>query len=150
MTVLLTLHDVEPAVRINAVLEQEGVETAVVSPLDDIQGAIRRAKPDIIVFSSDLTDPSIVSLVKTQLWEGAAAVGLTDSVDAAHLERLRTIGYVDVFAKPVNIDEVVGGIHRILERRRLQRLTGLIGDSEAMREVMVQVEQMAPVSSTVL
>jgi transcriptional regulator with PAS, ATPase and Fis domain len=32
----------------------------------------------------------------------------------------------------------------------LQTLTGLIGESEGMREVMVQVEQMAPVSSTVL
>ena len=37
-----------------------------------------------------------------------------------------------------------------LERRRLQQLTGLIGESDALREVMVQVEQMAPVSSTVL
>ena len=38
----------------------------------------------------------------------------------------------------------------LLERRRLQQITGLIGESEAMREVMVKVEQMAPVSSTVL
>src|SRR5438270_4333451 len=66
------------------------------------------------------------------------------------VERLRAVGYVEVFAKPVNLDEVLGGLRRILERRRLQQLTGLIGESEPMREVMVQVEQMAPVSSTVL
>jgi DNA-binding NtrC family response regulator len=150
MKVLLTLQDVEPAVRINALLEQEGVETALVSPLDDIRAAIKREKPDLIVFTSELTDPATVAIVKEQLWEGAAAVGLSEKLDSAHAERLRAIGYVDVFPKPVNLDEVLGGLRRILERRRLQQLTGLIGESEGMREVMVQVEQMAPVSSTVL
>ncbi len=150
MKVLLTLQDVEPAVRVNAVLEREGLETALVSPLDDIRAALKREKPDIIVFSGDLTEPSTVAIVKDQLWEGAAAVGLADKHDAEHLERLRTLGYVEVFPKPVDVDEVVGGIRRILDRRRLQLLTGLIGESEPLREVMVQVEQMAPVSSTVL
>jgi len=150
MKVLLTLQDVEPAVRINAVLEREGVDTALVSPLDDIRSALRREKPDIIVFSGELSDPSTVAIVKEQLWDGAAVVGLADNVDTAHVERLRGIGYVDVFRKPVNLEEVIGGLRRLLERRRLQQLTGLIGESDAMREVMVQVEQMAPVSSTVL
>ncbi len=150
MKVLLTLQDVEPAVRINAALEGEGVDTALVSPLDDIRAALKREKPDIIVFSGELAEPSTVAIVKAQLWEGAAAVGLADNLDPAHLERLRQLGYVDLFPKPVNVEEVLGGLRRILERRRLQRLTGLIGESDPMREVMVQVEQMAPVSSTVL
>ncbi len=150
MKVLLTLQDVEPAVRINAVLEREGVDTALVSPLDDIRSALRREKPDIIVFSGELAEPSTVAIVKEQLWDGAAVVGLADNVDTANVERLRGLGYVDVFRKPVNLDEVLGSLRRLLERRRLQQLTGLIGESDAMREVMVQVEQMAPVSSTVL
>jgi DNA-binding NtrC family response regulator len=150
MKVLLTLQDVEPAVRINAVLEREGVETALVSPLDDIRAALKREKPDILVFSAELNDPSTLAIVREQLWEGAAAIGLSDNMDPAYVERLRMLGFVDVFAKPVNVDEVAGGIRRVLERRRLQALTGLIGESEGMREVMVQVEQMAPVSSTVL
>jgi DNA-binding NtrC family response regulator len=150
MKVLLTLQDVEPAVRLNALLEREGVETDVVSPLDDIRAAIRREKPDIIVFTGELSDPSTLAIVKNQLWDGAAAVGLSDKVDPAHLDRLRAAGFVDVFPKPVNLDEVLGGLRRILDRRRLQQLTGLMGESDAMREVMVQIEQMAPVSSTVL
>ena len=39
MTVIITLHDVEAAVRLNAELEREGLRTEVVSPLDDIRGA---------------------------------------------------------------------------------------------------------------
>jgi DNA-binding NtrC family response regulator len=50
----------------------------------------------------------------------------------------------------VSYPEVLAGLKRILERRRLQRLTGLIGESDPVREVMVQVEQMAPVTATVL
>jgi DNA-binding NtrC family response regulator len=150
MKVLITLQDVEPAVRVNARLEQEGIETDVVSPLDDIRAAIKREKPDIILFTGELTDPSTVAIVKEQLWNGSAAVALSDSLDPSFVERLRAIGFVDAFAKPVNLDEVVGGLRRILERRRLQQQTGLIGESQAIRETMVQVEQMAPVSSTVL
>ncbi len=150
MKVLLTLQDVEPAVRLNAVLEKDGVQTAVVSPLDDMRAAVRREKPDIIVFSGDLNDPTNLAIVKEQLWDGAAAVGLADLADPMNVERLRGEGYVDVYPKPIVYDEVLGGLRRILERRRLQRETGIIGESEAMREVMVKVEQMAPVSSTVL
>jgi DNA-binding NtrC family response regulator len=150
MKVLLTLQDVEPAVRLNALLESDGIETAVVSPLDDMRAAIRREKPDIIVFSGGLADPASVALVKEQLWDGAASVGLSDLADDEHLERLRDAGYVELYPKPVNYAEVLASLKRILERRRLQRLTGLIGESDAVREVMVQVEQMAPVTATVL
>ena len=150
MKVLLTLQDVEPAVRLNALVEAEGIETAVVSPLDDMRAAIRREKADIIVFSGDLTDPASVALVKEQLWDGAASVGLSDLSDDQHLERLRELGYVELYPKPVHYPEVLASLKRILERRRLQRLTGLIGESDAVREVMVQVEQMAPVTATVL
>ena len=38
MKVLITLADVEPAVRLNALLEANGTKTAVVSPLDDLRG----------------------------------------------------------------------------------------------------------------
>ncbi|MDB4908909.1 MAG: sigma-54 factor interaction protein [Gemmatimonadetes bacterium] len=150
MSVVITLQDVEPAVRINALLERDGIETEVVSPLDDIRAALRRARPDVIVHSGAVADPSTLALVREQLWGGAASVGLMDVGDPALEERLRLEGYVELWTKPVDPEEVAGGVRRILERKRLQAQTGLTGESEPMREVMVKVEQMAPVSSTVL
>ena len=152
MTVLLTLHDVEPAVRLNARLEGEGVETAVVSPLDDVRAEIRRAKPSLIVISGDLTDPSNVGLLREQLWAGVPVVGLMDGErdDPAHREHLRGLGYTELFAKPIVVDDVATDLRRLMERHELQETTGLIGESEAMREVMVKIEQIAPVTSTVL
>ena len=150
MKVLISLTDVEPAVRLNAQLEREGVETAVVSPLDDVRGAIKREKPDVIVMTGGLVDPQNVALVREMLWEGVAVVGLADVRDAEIDERLHAIGFADVYTKPIAADEVADSIRRLLDRQQLSKVTGLIGQSEAIREVLVKVEQMAPVSSTVL
>ena len=115
------------------------------------RGALKREKPDIIVFTGELTDPSTVALVKEQLWEGAAVVGLTDHT--------RPRARSSAFAPRLRRRLPEAREPRRSARRAaphcssgggLQRITGLIGESDAMREVMVQVEQMAPVSSTVL
>jgi DNA-binding NtrC family response regulator len=147
---LITLTDVEPAVRLNALLEASDVETELVSPLDDVAGKIRRWRPDVIVFTGALLDGSNVALVREALWDGTPVVGLADVEDPEGRERLRAVGYAEVYAKPVVIEELFAAVRRALDRRRLSRVTGLAGNSEPIREVLVKVEQMAPVSSTVL
>ena len=150
MKVLITLTDVEPAVRLKNLLERAGVETEVVSPYDDLRTAVEKQKPDVIVLTGGLVEQPNVQLVKRQLWDGAAVVGLSDLDDPTLRDRLRALGFVEIWTKPVDVDEVFDGIRRILERRRLAEVTGLIGESDAIREVLVKIEQMAPVSSTVL
>ena len=127
MTVLITLNDVEPAVRINKQLEADGIQTAVVSPLDDMRAALKREKPDVLVFSGDLSDPQTLAVVKDQMWVGVASIGLTAISDPAQLDRLRAAGFVEIYQKPVDVDDAVSGVKRVLERRRLQRETGLVG-----------------------
>lgn len=148
--VAILMTDVEPAVRLNAALEAHGLTTVTISPMDDVRGDLRRAEPDLLVLTGALLDPVNVALVRQQLWEGVPVIGFTDVSDTTMHERLRDVGYVETWSKPVVIDEVVDGIRRRLERKRLAQLTGLVGESEAIREVLVKVEQIAPVSSTVL
>jgi DNA-binding NtrC family response regulator len=150
MKVLLTLQDLEPAVRLNAALEADGVETAIVSPMDDMRAAIRRERPDAVVFTGDLVDPATLALVREQLWDGRACIGIAEPEQDQTRDRLRTAGYTEIYTKPLRPDDVAAGIRRLLERRRLQQATGLIGESNAMRETLVKIEQMAPVTSTVL
>ena len=111
MKVLISLTDVEPAVRLNAQLERDGIETAVVSPLDDVRGAIKREKPDVIVMTGALVDPQHVALVREMLWEGVAVVGLADVRDAEIDERLRAIGFADIFTKPIAVEEEGGDVY---------------------------------------
>ena len=150
MSVLITLTDVEPAVRLGKLLEEEELTTEMVSPLDDFRAAVRRSRPELVVMTGGLLDPHNLQLVRELQWDDVAVIGFADVRDPIIDERLHSAGFVEVFSKPVVLDEVVGTIKQILRRQELSRITGLIGDSEAIREVLVQVEQIAPVSSTVL
>jgi DNA-binding NtrC family response regulator len=150
MSVLITLADVEPAIRLNALLEREGMQTAVVSPMDDVPAALRKAKPRVVVLTGALMDPPNLALVRNVVWNGASVVGLADIGDPDMEARLRTLGYSEVLTKPVPAEDVADVVRRLLERRELADLTGLHGESAAIREVLVKLEQIAPVSSTVL
>ena len=150
MKALITLTDVEPAVLLNALLEQSGITTELVSPLDDMRGALERFEPDVVVITGALFDTGNVQVVREELWAGVPVVGLADVDEPGMRERLRTIGYADVIAKPVLPHDVAPVVRRLLERRRLSQETGLSGDTEALREVLVKIEQIAPVNSTVL
>ncbi len=150
MKVAITLTDLEPAARLNGVLTKAGIETVLVPPVDDLPSVIAREKPDLIIMSGGLVDPTNVRVARQQIWDGCPVVGLADVDDAVVHERLRAAGFVDIFAKPIDVDDVVDTVRRILDRRRLQQVTGLIGESPQMREVLVRIQQMAPVSSTLL
>ena len=117
MKALITLTDIECAIPLNASLEQAGIETVMVSPLDDIRREIKRAKPDVIVITGAIADPNNVQLVREQLWEGVSVIGLADVDDVELRERLRSIGFVDVYAKPVATQELVDIVKRALDRQ---------------------------------
>ena len=148
--VAILMTDVEPAVRLNAALEAAGITTVTISPMDDVRGDLRRSRPDIVVLTGALLDAANMSLVRQLLWDNVAVLGFTDVSDPQMVERLRDGGYAEVWPKPVRIEDVVDSVKRRLERQRLAELTGLVGESAAIREVLVKVEQIAPVTSTVL
>lgn len=144
------MTDVEPAVRLNAALEQAGFHTVTISPMDDVRGTLRRSPPSILVLTGALLDATNLSLVRQQLWDGVPVLGFTDVSDPAMKDRLSAAGYAETWPKPIVIDEVVDSVRRRIERKELAEITGLVGESEAIREMLVKVEQIAPVSSTVL
>jgi DNA-binding NtrC family response regulator len=148
--VAILMTDVEPAVRLNAALEATAMTTVMISPMDDVRAALRRARPDIVVLTGALLDAANVSLVRQLLWDNVAVLGFTDVSDPQVMERLGDIGYAETWPKPARIEDVVDSVKRRLERQRLAELTGLVGESAGIREVLVKVEQIAPVTSTVL
>jgi DNA-binding NtrC family response regulator len=88
--------------------------------------------------------------VRQQLWDGAAVLGLADVGDPQLEARLRALGFSEVLTKPLATEEIAARVKALLERRRLAEETGLYGESEPVREVLVKIEQIAPVTSTVL
>jgi DNA-binding NtrC family response regulator len=62
----------------------------------------------------------------------------------------RPVDVTEAAVKPVNPAEVLHLTERLIARRALQQRTGIIGESAAIQELLIKLEQMAPVSSTVL
>ncbi|MDQ3081775.1 MAG: hypothetical protein M3R07_06135, partial [Gemmatimonadota bacterium] len=127
MKALITLTDVDVAVRLNAVLEQAGVETVMVSPVDDTRREIDRSGPEVIVVTGAIADQANLQVIREQLWEGVAVIGLADVEDPDLRERLKGLGFVDLYTKPVPTEELAAIVRRALDRQRLVKATGLIG-----------------------
>jgi DNA-binding NtrC family response regulator len=150
--VLITTDDLEQAVRVNAALEQAGFDTAMVSSLDDVRQAVRGRTPplDAIILTGGLHESTARRLLTAAHEHGVPTLGLVEATDEAAETVAHELGITDWLVKPTDPAEVTATVRRLIDRRRLQQRTGILGESPAIQEVLVKIEQMAPVTSTVL
>jgi len=148
--VLITMEDLEAAVRANAAFEGAGFRTTMVSALDDLRSAIRRADPDLILLSGGLREAGLPRALADVASTHAATLGLAEPTDADPGRLGYRLGLSGVLIKPAPAEEVVAAGRRLIERRKLQVRTGILGEHPGIQEVLLKIEQMAPVSSTVL
>src|SRR3989449_676108 len=158
--VLITTDDLEHAVRINAHLETAGFHTTLVSSFDDVRrsvggaGAVEGsdAAPalDCIVLTGGLHESSAAQLLRIAHDRSISTLGLVEPTEADPKEAARRLGLTAFLVKPADPAEVTATVRRLIERHRLQARTGILGESPAIQEVLVKIEQMAPVSATVL
>ena len=144
------MDDLEIAVRLNAALEAAGLRTAMVSALDDATGALRRERPDLVVLTGAVHEAPARHLAALARDNEVSTLALLEPTDSERTDRVERLGVTEVLTKPIAPDDLLATAQRLLERRRLQERTGIAGESEAVQEVLVRIEQMAPVSSTVL
>jgi DNA-binding NtrC family response regulator len=148
--VLVTMDDLEAAVRSNAAFEREGFQVSTVSAEDDAGAVLRKSEPDVVVLTGGLHERHNQDLVNQARDRSISTFGLLESTEPDPSGAARKLGLTGWAAKPIDANEVVAGARRLIERRRLQERTGIAGESPAIQEVLVKIEQMAPVSSTVL
>jgi len=149
--VLITTDDLEQAVRVNAALEQAGYDTAMVSSLDDVRAAVGSREPDAIVLTGGLHESTAKRLLAAAREHGVSTLGLVEPTDADPSQVGHELGLTGWLKKPpLDPGEITATVRRLIERRRLQQRTGILGESPAIQEVLVKIEQMAPVTSTVL
>ena len=148
--VLVTTDDLEQAVRINAQLEAAGFETTLTSSLDDVRQALQRREAGSLVVTGGLHEDAAAHLLALARDRSISTLGLVEATEPDAPGVARRLGLTAWLAKPVDPGLVVATVRRLLERRRLQARTGIVGESPAIQEVLVKIEQMAPVTSTVL
>jgi DNA-binding NtrC family response regulator len=148
--ILITMDDLETAVRINAALESAGHSTAMVSSMDDARGAVRRENPELVILTGAVHEAPARQLAALARDSEISTLALLEPTDSERHERVARLGVTEIIGKPVVPDDVVATVRRLVDRRHLQQRTGIIGESASVQEVLVKIEMMAPVSSTVL
>ncbi|HEY8256699.1 MAG TPA: sigma-54 dependent transcriptional regulator [Gemmatimonadales bacterium] len=148
--ILITMDDLETAVRLNAAFEAAGFSTAMFSSLDDARGTVRRESPEVVILTGAVHEAHAEQLAALARDAEISTLALLEPTDSERAERVGRLGVTETIRKPVMPDDAVATARRLIERRRLQERTGIIGESAAIQEVLVKIEQMAPVSSTVL
>jgi DNA-binding NtrC family response regulator len=148
--ILITMDDLETAVRLNAAFEAGGFSTAMFSSLDDARGTVRRESPELVILTGAVHEPHALQLAALARDAEVSTLALLEPTDSERAERVERLGVTETMMKPVAPDDAVATARRLTERRRLQERTGIIGESAPIQELLVKIEQMSPVSSTVL
>jgi len=149
--ILITTDDLEHAVRSNAALEAAGFHTTMASTLDEARQALRRdPPPDCVVVTGGLHESGAAQLLTLARDRSVSTLGLVEETEPDAKGLARRLGLTGYLEKPADPAEVAATVRRLIERRKLQQRTGIIGESPAIQEVLVKIEQMAPVSATVL
>jgi DNA-binding NtrC family response regulator len=148
--ILLTMDDLETAVRLNAALEAAGHATVMLSSLDDARGAVRRESPDLVILTGAVYEAPSRHLAALARDREISTLALLESTDRRGDDRPQPLDVTEILIKPVPPADVVDLAARLIARRALQDRTGIVGESSAIQELLIKIEQMAPVSSTVL
>jgi DNA-binding NtrC family response regulator len=142
--VLISTHDLARAGQLRDGFKSAGYSTDLVTPAEELtidDGAV------LLVLTGGL-DEGGGALAKQA--REALDIPIFAIASAAELAPALRPGFDEVFPTTSHVDDVVLVGSRLIERGRLQALTGIIGETDAIRQVMERVVQIAPVTSTVL
>jgi len=142
--VLVSTHDLERAGDLRDRFEESGYSTDLVTPGEDLSGHHQAV---LLVLTGGLEEQggALAKQARKSLNVPVMAIAGGETL----LPALRP-GFDEVFAGSTSSDDIVLVARTAIERRRLQRLTGIVGETDAMREVLERVVQIAPVAATVL
>ncbi|WP_420129742.1 sigma-54 dependent transcriptional regulator [Longimicrobium sp.] len=147
--VLITTDDLEPAVRLRAAFEADGQRVELLAPGEGLSDAL--AEPLLVVITGGLRERRARALITAARERGRLpVVGLTEPTEPTGRQICRQLGLSECFPKPIDAEEVALVGRRLIQREELREITGIVGETEAMEEVLERVVQIAPVNSTVL
>jgi DNA-binding NtrC family response regulator len=148
-TVVITTHDLEPAVRLRDGFSTAGYEVELLTQaesLEDVPG-----EPILVVLTGGLRERRAGLLVDQAMRRGRLPIlGLAEPGESLDWHACRELGITECISKPIDVEEVVLVGRRLIDREQLREITGIIGETEAMEEVLERVVQIAGVDSTVL
>src|SRR6266850_2301917 len=139
--ILITTDDLEHAVRINGALEAAGFHTTLAATLDEARQALRRdPPPDCVVVTGGLHESGAAQLLTLARDRSVSTLGLVEETEPDAKGLARRLGLTGYLEKPADPAEVAATVRRLIERRKLQQRTGIIGESPAIPETLLESE----------
>jgi DNA-binding NtrC family response regulator len=146
--VLITTADLEPAVRLRDAFEAEGHAVELLTPGERIADV---SDPALLILTGDLDQKQARRLAREAAeLERLPVIALVDAPGQATQDLRFRLGVSEFAVKPVDPADVALIGRRLIERRLLKEITGIVGETDSMREAVERVVQIAPVNSTVL
>jgi DNA-binding NtrC family response regulator len=144
---------------IDTLLRQEGFEVEMFESAEGFLGQPRPQPPACLI--ADLVLPGISGLdlheELTRRGMDVPTIVLTEHADVRTSVRAMKAGVLDFLTKPCGGDKLLAAVHQAVSRglhaRTLdttRRPGGLVGESEALRKVLSQVDLVADTDATVL
>ncbi len=147
-TILISTHDLDSAGSLRDAFEDEEYGVELVTPDETIS---RFADAVLVVLTGDLDSSGARTMAEAARNELHVPVyGIAEEDDEGWRRLVRELDLEEIFFRPVDPGEVLLLGRTLVQRRRLQEITGIVGETEAIREALERVVQIAPVNSTVL
>ena len=141
--VLISTHNLSKAGALRDGFKKAGYATDLVTTNESLQDS----EAVLLVLTSATVNETKFLLMQAQeeLRIPVFAISEAEPVSPAQASQ-----FEEVFKRSASIVDVVllGG--RIIDRQRLRELTGIIGETDAILQMLERVVQIAPVTSTVL
>lgn len=147
--VFVSTHDLRVAGRLREAFEEVGYRVELITPGEALTAGASR--PLLLILSGDLKSESAAALSRqARLEQRIPVFGIGREGEEGLRKVARALDLQEVFSYPPDPAEVVLLGRRLMERRRLQEITGIVGETESIREALERVLQFAPVHATVL
>jgi DNA-binding NtrC family response regulator len=147
-TILISTHDLEVAGPLREAFQGAGYRVDLVTPQEDLSGLEDSV---LFVLTGGLKNES-AAIQARQAREGGhiPVFGIARAGEEGIRQAARVLDLQEVFPHPPDPGTVVLLGRALVERNRLQEVTGIIGETDAIREALERVVQIAPVNATVL
>lgn len=146
--VLITTVDLEPAVRLRDAFEADDYAVELLTPGERIADL---RDPVLLILTGGLDQKQARRLAREALeLNHLPVIALIDTPAQATPELRVGLGITDFALKPIDPADVVLRGRLLIERQRLRAITGIVGETHQMQEVLERVVQIAPVNSTAL
>lgn len=147
-TVLISTHDLKVAGPLREAFREADYRVELVTPDEDLTGV---SDPLLLILTGGLKNESTALQARqARDMKHIPVFGVAREGEQGIRAAARALDLQEVFPHPPDTREILLLGRTLIERNRLQDITGIVGETDAIREALERVVQFAPVEATVL